>query len=183
MEIKASLSIRQANVQDAPAIAELDKGAFGPEVAWPVDSFRAALSDSSSDAQLALLDDKPVGYVLLNYGGAQPNVDSIAVSAEARGHKIGERLLLGGLERAAQRGCPSVTLQVEQGNAPAEKLYAKYGFVPSKILPGYYHGKDGTEMTLAELQSARNKAFLAERHTELLAAMGSFPQSKVTVSG
>lgn len=177
------IAIRQAVRGDAQALADLDKDAFGPEVAWRLDSFQSALASPSSDAQLALLGDKPVGYVLMRYGNGAVNVDSLGVSSAARGHKIGERLLLGGLEKAAENGCSQVTLQVENGNAPAEKLYAKYGFQPTKILPGYYHGKDGTEMTLPELQSAQKQEFLAQRHAELKAALGSFPQSKVTITG
>lgn len=184
MQISAAsrLLIRQATLADARAIVKLDRGAFEPRLALSLFACQEELKKSSNDAQLALVDDIPVGYLLLRYQSDTVNVDSIAVSAEARGQKIGERLLLGGLERASKRGCSSVTLQVETGNEAAEKLYAKYGFEPTKSLPGYYFGKDGTQMTLAELQSPRHQAFLAARDRELLAGLGSFPTSLSTIS-
>lgn len=155
---------------DAPTLARLDQNAFGADQAWPVDQFEAALRDPASEGELAMGDQKAVGYSLWRYGRATVNLDSLAVSSEARGQKIGERLLLRGLERAVEKGCQVATLQVEKGNTPAEKLYEKYGFVPTKILTGYYYGNDGVEMQLKDLQGA-GKELLEERK----ALLGSFP--------
>ena len=73
-------------------------------------------------------------------------------------------------------------LEVEQGNLPAEKLYEKYGFVPTAVLSGYYHGKDGTQMTLKDLQGA-GSSLLAQRRRELAEKLGGIPSHTFTTQG
>ena len=93
------ISFTPARLQDAPALAKLDKDAFGAE-AWPLDSFQAALQNPRQEAELAIADGKTLGYVLMNYQREAPAtacVDSLAVSPDARGQKLGEQLLLRGL--------------------------------------------------------------------------------------
>ena len=176
------ISFKPARLQDAPALAKLDKDAFGAE-AWPLDSFQSALQNPSQEAELAVADGKTLGYVLMNYDREAPTtacVDSLAVSSEARGQKLGEQLLLRGLETAAHKGFREVQLEVEQGNLPAEKLYEKYGFVPTAVLSGYYHGKDGTQMKLKDLQGAGSE-LLAQRRRELAEKLGGIPSHTWTI--
>lgn len=178
------ISFRPAQCQDAPALAKLDKDSFGAE-AWPLDSFQSALQNPSQEAELAVADGKTLGYVLMNYQRAAPTtacVDSLAVSPDARGQKLGEQLLLRGLETAAHKGFQEVQLEVEKGNLPAEKLYEKYGFVPTAILSGYYHGKDGTRMKLQDLQGA-GSTLLAQRRQELAEKLGGIPSHTFTTQG
>ncbi|CAN0028128.1 unnamed protein product [Phaeothamnion confervicola] len=157
-------------------MTDLDANAFEPGIAWPLERFQESMSDPTHEAEIAYLGQKPAGYMIVHY---EPNqevyVASLAVSSDARGHKLGEKLLLGGLSRAAQRGCETATLHVEIGNTPAEHLYDKYGFVPTGFLSQHYNGRDGKVMTLANLQSPQNRAFLQDRQQALRAEMGGFP--------
>jgi len=178
------ISFTPARVVDAPALAKLDKDAFGAE-AWPQESFQSALSDPRQEVEKAMSEDKMVGYLLMNFrrgGSSTACVDSLAVSSEARGQKLGEQLLLRGLETAANKGYSEVQLEVEKGNAPAEKLYEKYGFVPTAVLSGYYHGNDGTQMKLKDLQGV-GKELLAQRRQELIAKLGSIPSHTFATQG
>jgi ribosomal-protein-alanine N-acetyltransferase len=175
------ISFRPARLQDAPALAKLDKDSFGAE-AWPLDSFQDALQNPRQQAELAVADGKSLGYLLMNYQREAPDtacVDSLAVSPDARGQKLGEHLLLRGLETAAHKGFQQVQLEVEKGNLPAEKLYEKYGFVPTGVLSGYYHGRDGTQMTLKDLQGAGTE-MLAQRRQELAEKLGGIPSQTWT---
>ena len=177
------ISFTPARLQDAPALAKLDKDSFGAE-AWPLDSFQSALRNPLQETEMAMGDGKMVGYVLMNYQREAPGtacVDSLAVSPDARGQKLGEQLLLRGLETAAHKGFKEVQLEVEKGNAPAEKLYEKYGFVPTAVLSGYYHGKDGTQMKLKDLQGSGSQ-LLAQRRQELAEKLGGIPSHTFTTT-
>lgn len=80
---------------------------------------------------------------------ATGRIYAIAVAPEARGLKLGRRLmenLLGWLKR---RGAGGVFLEVRADNAPAIELYKKLGFVVRHDLPHYYApGRHGVGMVL-----------------------------------
>lgn len=66
------------------------------------------------------------------------------MGAERRGppdaHRrgIGRLLLEALLAEAARRGARSTLLEVAADNAPAQRLYATYGFEPIGVRRGYY---------------------------------------------
>ena len=65
-------------------------------------------------------------------------VQNIAVRREAQRRGIGRALLESLLAYAAGQGARSVLLEVAADNAPAQKLYAAYGFEPIGVRRGYY---------------------------------------------
>jgi ribosomal-protein-alanine N-acetyltransferase len=85
----------------------------------------------------------PDGSVL-GYAGlavAPPDeawVQNIAVRRDAQRRGIGRLLLEALLAEAARRGVRSVLLEVAADNAPAQRLYATYGFEPIGVRRGYY---------------------------------------------
>lgn len=173
------ISFRPATSRDLDSIYQVEKRAF-PEQAWPKDAFVSALSDPGNEFRLAESGQRPLGYILLDKGSKGPGttrVNSLGVDPDTRGQKIGEQLFLWALERSSELGANRVELEVEIGNAPAEKLYAKYGFAPTKILSGYYGpGKDGQEMVLEDLQNRKDE--LRQKREALLAALGGFPSAQ-----
>ena len=56
-------------------------------------------------------------------------------------------LLRGHLNRLAQAGVARVHLEVDEGNAPALKLYARHGFRQIGERTGYYLRPDGSWAT------------------------------------
>ncbi len=81
---------------------------------------------------------------VLGYAGlavAPPDeawVQNIAVRRDAQRRGIGRLLLEALLAEAARRGVRSTLLEVAADNAPAQRLYATYGFEPIGIRRGYY---------------------------------------------
>lgn len=80
---------------------------------------------------VALADGRhPVGTV-----GARPEGEcetelvSMWVEPKARRTGVGDRLVAAVIEEARSRGSVSVVLWVSEGNEPAERLYARHGFV------------------------------------------------------
>ena len=65
-------------------------------------------------------------------------VQNIAVRRDAQRRGIGRALLEELLAEAARRGARSTLLEVAVDNAPAQRLYATYGFEPIGVRRGYY---------------------------------------------
>ena len=83
---------------------------------------------------LAWLDRRAVGVAVCMKGfstfTAKPliNIHDLAVTADCRGQGVG-RLLLQAVEAKARAlGCGKVTLEVREDNAPARRLYQRFGF-------------------------------------------------------
>jgi ribosomal-protein-alanine N-acetyltransferase len=81
---------------------------------------------------------------VLGYAGlavAPPDeawVQNIAVRRDAHRRGVGRVLLEALLAEAARRRVRSVLLEVAADNAPAQRLYASYGFEPIGVRRGYY---------------------------------------------
>ncbi|TYB36339.1 ribosomal-protein-alanine N-acetyltransferase [Micromonospora sp. AP08] len=81
---------------------------------------------------------------VLGYAGlmvAPPDeawVQNIAVRRDAQRRGIGRLLLEALLAEAARQGMRSTLLEVAADNAPAQRLYAMYGFEPIGVRRGYY---------------------------------------------
>jgi GNAT superfamily N-acetyltransferase len=56
------------------------------------------------------------------------NIHDLAVVPEHRGRGVGRALLEAAAEAARRRGCVKLTLEVQEGNARARRLYAAAGF-------------------------------------------------------
>jgi len=111
---------------------------FGPE-RWSAGMFWNELS--SGACYLAARDDTDdlLGYAGLT--GQAPDegwVQNIAVRRDAQRRGIGRLLLVALLDEATRRGIRTTMLEVAVDNAPAQKLYAAYGFEPVGIRRGYY---------------------------------------------
>ncbi|MEU4379611.1 ribosomal protein S18-alanine N-acetyltransferase [Micromonospora echinofusca] len=81
---------------------------------------------------------------VLGYAGlavAPPDeawVQNVAVRRDAQRRGIGRLLVEALLAEAARLGARSTLLEVAADNAPAQKLYATYGFEPIGVRRGYY---------------------------------------------
>jgi [ribosomal protein S18]-alanine N-acetyltransferase len=91
---------------------------------------------------VAVEDGEVIGYGGLAAGGTGPPaeawIQNIGVRREAQRRGIGRALLEALLAEARRRGATEVLLEVAVDNAPAQKLYANYGFEPVGIRRGYY---------------------------------------------
>ncbi|WP_196255838.1 ribosomal protein S18-alanine N-acetyltransferase [Micromonospora sp. WMMC415] len=99
------------------------------------------------------------GGAVLGYAGlatASPDeawVQNIAVRREAQRRGVGRLLLEALLAEAARRRVRSTLLEVAADNAPAQKLYAMYGFEVIGVRRGYY-------------QPSNTDALVMQRHEE-----------------
>ncbi|RUO26972.1 GNAT family N-acetyltransferase [Aliidiomarina minuta] len=90
---------------------------------------------------IAYLDDKPVGLANCVEGfstfAAQPlcNIHDVAVLKEYRGEGIAQALMQQVAEKARERDCCKVTLEVLTGNDRARHAYRRFGFKPYQLDP------------------------------------------------
>ncbi|MDP7573186.1 MAG: GNAT family N-acetyltransferase, partial [Myxococcota bacterium] len=77
---------------------------------------------------------RPVGVAVCFLGfstfQARPllNIHDLAVLPEWRGRGVGRALLAAAEDRARQRGCCKLTLEVQDSNRRALQLYERFGF-------------------------------------------------------
>jgi ribosomal-protein-alanine N-acetyltransferase len=84
-------------------------------------------------------EDRIVGYAGLAVSAPDEAwVQNIGVRPDAQRRGIGRRLLEALLAEATRRGVRQVLLEVAVDNAPAQKLYAQFGFEAVGIRRGYY---------------------------------------------
>ena len=70
------------------------------------------------------------------------NIMNIVVRKDKRGLKIGSRLLEEIFKIAKQLKAKTITLEVNEKNLPAIKLYQKYGFKQIGLRKKYYNNVD-----------------------------------------
>lgn len=70
------------------------------------------------------------------------NIMNIVVRKDKRNQKIGSKLLEEIFRIAKQLNAKTITLEVNENNAPAIKLYQKYGFQQMGLRKKYYNHTD-----------------------------------------
>ena len=105
------------------------------------------LSPAVRERLLSMLQDHPTTIILLAMRGARAvgvavcfvglstfqarpllNIHDLAVIPERRGQGIGHRLLKAAEREAARRGCCKITLEVQNSNLHARRIYERFGF-------------------------------------------------------
>ncbi len=84
-----------------------------------------------------------VDGVICGYGGMwllfeEAHVTNVAIMPEYRQKGRGRRLMLEMMEHAVKRGAEKMTLEVREGNAVAQHLYATLDFEQNGFRPRYY---------------------------------------------
>lgn len=132
----APLATRAPAAPDV-SVATLDRAAFGAAlvVLHGLDPARAAVErDRFAHAvvdgiYLAVVeDDRVVACGSGVIDGELVGIFGMVTAPERRGEGLGTALIAALLQRARMRGSTSAYLQVEAGNAPARRLYSKFGF-------------------------------------------------------
>jgi [ribosomal protein S18]-alanine N-acetyltransferase len=78
------------------------------------------------------------GHTARRNGGPWARVYALAIHPDARGRKLGPKLLGQMIAALRRRVSGPLYLEVRPDNHPAVKLYEKFGFTPCARLPDYY---------------------------------------------
>ena len=106
---------------------------------WSLGLFNSELSMKGSRSyRVAKVGSTVVGYGGLMHVAGEGHVTTLAVDPSWHRRQIGTRLLLALASTARGWGSTGLTLEVRMGNAPAQELYRRFGFVPAGVRKGYY---------------------------------------------
>jgi len=146
-EKKQAIQLQDMVIEDIDQVCEIENLSF--KTPWSRESFEAEiLTNKLARYMVAKVYGKIAAYggmwIVLDEG----HITNIAVHPDYRGRKIGEKLVLSLLEKAAGCGAGNITLEVRESNTTARNLYRKLGFVDSGIRRGYYSdtGEDAVIM-------------------------------------
>ncbi|TCK30029.1 ribosomal-protein-alanine N-acetyltransferase [Ancylobacter aquaticus] len=150
------VSLRALRAGDAEALARIHAQSF--RLGWDAAEFERLIANRLTRGLVATdgPGGAPVGFILLSGVTPEMEILSIAVDRRRRGSGIGLKLVQAAFGSLAAEGYRAVFLEVEDGNAPALRLYARTGFREIGRRPGYY--RDSAGMPVAALTMRRDIA-------------------------
>lgn len=134
----AGSHIRPATIDDVDAIWAIEASVFGAD-AWSHDMMREELgADHRNYLVLTDASDEIIGYGGLLAVGGDGDIQTIALTPEARGQGLGRCIMDSLLDAGADRGVRAVFLEVRADNPVAQGMYASMGFAEIGVRPHYY---------------------------------------------
>ena len=138
----APVRIRPAEGRDICRLAQLHAACFAR--GWSEDEFAALVRDAAVTGHVAARDCEICGFILSRAAADEAEILTVAVDRRERGQGLGRRLIEPHLNALRACGVEGVFLEVEDGNVPAQRLYARAGFREVGRRGAYYAGPDGT---------------------------------------
>ncbi|WP_158895126.1 MULTISPECIES: GNAT family N-acetyltransferase/peptidase C39 family protein [unclassified Pseudomonas] len=134
-----SFTLRSAGLDDLAALVDLEARCFSYD-RLSRRNFHYMLTRANAVLILAENDRQVAGYalVLFHQNTSLARLYSIAVDPEARGHRLGQRLLEAAEAEAVERDCAYLRLEVRPDNATAIALYERNGYLPFATVEDYY---------------------------------------------
>lgn len=131
------LAIAPVREEDLPAVLAIEAASFSAP--WTEEMFRWELAQAGTGcAWVARRGEQVVGYLFTWVVAGEFHINNIAVAPACRGQGIADALLRVGLEAAVARGARVALLEVRERNAPAQALYARWGFAVAGRRKRYY---------------------------------------------
>ncbi len=144
------MTIRRLTYADLPQVIAIERRAF--PAPWSLAMFVLELSKPAGVCLAAVEEKKVLGYLICSRYDVVWHVMNVAVDPVLQGKGIGSAMLahlFAELDAAAEGGPPSrSTLEVRQSNAPAIRLYERFGFRAAGVRRRYYqdNGEDAVIM-------------------------------------
>lgn len=133
---------RLANASLAEPMAVLHRACF--DDAWDASSITRLLAMPGAFAYVAVSPAGALdGLVIARLGGGEAEILTIGVHPQARGARLGRRLLDAVAVHAVAGGAEALFLEVAEDNLAALRLYEAYGFHAVGTRPAYYRRKEG----------------------------------------
>ncbi len=129
----------------SPALARLHATAFARP--WDTHEFERILCERSAFAHGLWRGGTLQGFVLSRRAADEAEILTVVIAPAMRGGGHSRGLLRRHLDGLAQSGVRRVHLEVDEGNAPALKLYNRLGFTQVGTRTGYYGKADGSRAT------------------------------------
>ena len=146
-------TIREMNRGDIPSVAALEAEVY--DQPWSPRVFFDELSMDNREYLVITNGDKRI----IGYGGLlvideDAHITTLAVAPEARGQRLGKRLMLALVDQALGSGARHLTLEVRLSNSSAQGLYELFGFAPVGRRKNYYKTEDALVMWATDVDAS-----------------------------
>ena len=150
-----SWSIRTALESDLPEIMALEHESFATD-AWSIENMRLELLAHHTVYLVAHENEQLIGYAGLSKvpASTQSDIQTIAVSPNARGRGLGRALMVQLIGDARRLGATEMFLEVRADNPVAQGLYSSLGFEHIDTRKSYYQ-PEGIDAWIMRLEFAR----------------------------
>lgn len=149
---EGQLQLRPVTSSDLEDILAIEKASFA--YPWSPRFFLQELRVPCARSLLAMIEGKPVGYVIYWLLPSEIDIHNLAVDPAHRRQGIGRSLLLAVIDEAKHEGRSRITLEVRRSNEAAQRLYQSVGFVSQGLRKGYY-SDDGEDAVIMALEIRR----------------------------
>lgn len=123
----AGLALRPTAVADLALMAAVDHAAFAPPWQLSLADLSQALRIASSGT-VAVIDGALVGYQISTLYRDGAHLARLAVAPAVQGQGVGAALVTDVIERFAQRGIATMTVNTQASNQRSQRLYRRLGF-------------------------------------------------------
>ncbi len=134
--VTSAAVIRPATADDIAAILGIERASFGDP--WTEKSFRGLLPRPEVLTRVVERAGEVLGYSVTFTAADEAEIANLAVAPAARRQQLGAALLDDLLATLRARGVAVTYLEVREGNAAAQALYASRGFESVGRRTGYY---------------------------------------------
>jgi ribosomal-protein-alanine N-acetyltransferase len=137
--VSYAMLIRRATPADIPHMRSLEQ-LSETAAHWAAREYDALFAPEAPK-RLALIageGDDVSGFLIARCDLDEWELENVIVAPERRRGGIGGQLLIALLHQAAEVAATSVLLEVRESNAPARRLYKKFGFIEAGRRPNYY---------------------------------------------
>ncbi len=119
--------IRPLHPQDLARVSEVDQAAFTPIWQHPLDTLQDALRQASY-ATVLEREGRVLAYQISTASAFGAHLARLAVAPEAQGQGLGTALVADALYHFNRRGFQRVSVNTQDANLPARRLYRRLGF-------------------------------------------------------
>jgi ribosomal-protein-alanine N-acetyltransferase len=145
--------IREMTRGDIPSVAEMEAEIY--DQPWSPRVFFDELAMENREYLVVTNG----GSRVIGYGGLlvideDAHITTLAIAPEARGQRLGKRLMLALVDRALGVGARHLTLEVRLSNSSAQGLYELFGFDPVGRRKNYYKDEDALVMWATDIDAS-----------------------------
>ncbi len=146
LSVSKRLHFRPILSADLDEVMAIESASF--TYPWSSHFFLQELRVPCARSLLALLEGKPIGYIIYWLLPDEIDIHNLAVKPVYRREGVGRALLSAVIDEAKQRGSERVSLEVRKSNEAAQRLYYSLGFKATGMRKGYYsdNGEDALVM-------------------------------------
>lgn len=130
------VEVRALEQKDLDRVCEMEEASFS--MPWKKEDFEELISDDNSEYIVIVADEIVAGAAGYTFNGFEGYINNVVIDEAFRGLGLGTVLMEELIKRGREKNVKEFTLEVRVGNAAANRLYEKVGFVSEGIRKNFY---------------------------------------------